>query len=198
MKARIHPTADVSPAATIGSGTSVWNFAQVREQADVGPECIIGSGAYIDAGVKIGARCKIQNHACVFHGFTLEDGVFLGPGALLLNDRLPRAINLDGTLKSAVDWTVSEGRVCEGAAVGGGAVVLPGITIGRFAMVGAGAVVTKDVPDHGLVIGNPARLAGYACFCGNRIDVEPGVEGERRVTCRACGSTVVLRMERSR
>lgn len=188
---RVHATAEVSKGATLGEGTSVWNFAKVREEARVGSDCIIGAGAYIDAGVVVGDHCKIQNLVCVYHGFTVEDGVFLGPGVLLLNDKLPRAMNRDGTLKQASDWTVSQGRVREGASVGGGSVVLPGVTIGRFAMVGAGAVVTKDVPDHGLVYGNPARLAGYACFCGAKLPAEPGAR-EVTVRCAACGSSVTL------
>jgi acetyltransferase-like isoleucine patch superfamily enzyme len=195
---RIHPTAVVSNDAKIGEGTSIWNFTQVREGAEIGSSCIIGTGAYIDAGVVIGNRCKIQNHVNVFHGFTLEDGVFLGPGVLLLNDKRPRAINRDGSLKGAEDWTVSKGRVHEGASVGGGSVVLPGVSIGRFAMVGAGAVVTGNVPDHGIVYGNPARLAGYTCFCGTKLAAEIGSTEVREVKCSACGSTVVLNPERER
>ncbi|TAN34323.1 N-acetyltransferase [bacterium] len=189
---KIHPTADVSKGAKLGDGTSIWNFAQVREGAEIGSDCIIGTGAYIDAGVVVGDRCKIQNQVCVYHGFTVEDGVFLGPGVLLLNDKLPRAINRDGSPKGAADWTVSQGRVCGGASVGGGSVVLPGVTIGRFAMVGAGAVVTKDVPDHGLVYGNPARPAGHVCFCGTKLPAGSGVLEQRSVRCASCGSSVVL------
>ena len=191
-KARVHATADVSPSATIGDETSIWNYAQIREDAHIGPGCVIGTGAYIDFGVEVGARCKIQNHVSVFHGFKLEDGVFLGPGVLLLNDKLPRAINVDGSLKSAADWTAAEGRVCEGAAVGGGSVILPGVTVGRYAMVGAGAVVTRNIPAHGLVYGNPARLAGYVCFCGSKLPVEPSVRGRKQVECGVCGSVVEL------
>jgi UDP-2-acetamido-3-amino-2,3-dideoxy-glucuronate N-acetyltransferase len=162
----IHPSADVSDDAEIGVGTRVWQQVQVREGAIIGSECILGKGVYVDFNVHIGDRCKLQNGVSVFHGFTLEDGVFLGPGVMLLNDKNPRAINADGSLKSDSDWIASEAAVRRGAAVGGGAVVLPGVNIGSFAMVGAGAVVTKDVPDHGIVFGNPARLKGFACVCG--------------------------------
>ena len=192
--ARIHPTAEVSKEASLGQRTAVWNRAQVREGAHIGSDCIIGTAVYIDADVVVGDRCKIQNQVCVYHGFTLEDGVFLGPGVLLLNDKLPRAINRDGSLKSAEDWTLSQGCVRKGASVGGGSVILPGVTIGRFAMVGAGAVVTRNVPDHGLVYGNPARLAGSVCFCGAKLPVEPGAR-QRSVTCTACGSLVALSPE---
>ena len=173
MRARdsvtIHASADVSDEAEIGAGTRVWQQVQVREGAVVGSECILGKGVYVDFNVRIGDRCKLQNGVSVFHGFTLEDGVFLGPGVMLLNDKNPRAINADGSLKSDSDWTASEAAVRRGAAVGGGAVVLPGVNVGSFAMVGAGAVVTKDVPDHGIVFGNPARLKGFACVCGRQL-----------------------------
>ena len=166
----MHPTADVSDGATIGDGTKVWHQAQVREGAVIGRECVLGKGCYVDKDVRIGDFCKLQNGVSVFHGFNLEDGVFLGPGVMLLNDKHPRAINPDGSPKSDADWEVSEGVVGYGAAVGGGAVVLPGVRIGRMALVGAGAVVTKDVPERGIVAGNPARLRGYACDCGHTLD----------------------------
>jgi UDP-2-acetamido-3-amino-2,3-dideoxy-glucuronate N-acetyltransferase len=165
-KVYVHPTADVSPDATIGEGTKVWHQAQIREGAVVGKQCIIGKGAYVDKGVGIGDFCKLQNGVFVFHGFNLGPGVFLGPGAMLLNDKHPRAINADGTPKSDADWEVSEGTVEYGAAVGGGAVLLPGVRVGRMALVGSGAVVTRDVPERGIVAGNPARLRGFACDCG--------------------------------
>ncbi len=191
----IHPSADVSDAAELGPGTRVWHQAQVREGAIVGVECIIGKGVYIDANVHIGDRCKLQNGVFVFHGFNLEDGVFLGPGAMLLNDKNPRAINPDGTLKSDTDWTASEGLVKYGASVGGAVVVLPGVTIGRFAMIGSGAVVTGDVPDHGLAYGNPARLKGFSCACGSPLK-EGGVEGvAMTMECPACGRTVPIPIE---
>jgi UDP-2-acetamido-3-amino-2,3-dideoxy-glucuronate N-acetyltransferase len=191
----IHPSADVSDTAELGVDTRVWNEAQVREGAVVGRECIIGKGAYIDANVRIGDRCKLQNGVFVFHGFNLEDGVFLGPGAMLLNDKSPRAINPDGTLKSDADWTASEGLVKYGASVGGGVVVLPGITVGRFAMIGSGAIVTRDVPDHALVYGNPARLKGFSCVCGSQLN-EGGVDGvAMTMDCPACGRTVAIPIE---
>lgn len=162
----IHPTAAVSPDAIIGPGTRIWHQAQVRERARLGANCIVGKGAYIDFEVTIGSNVKIQNGVSVYHGVTLEDGVFLGPGAVLTNDKLPRAINPDGTLRSDADWEVSPILVRRGASIGAGAIVLPGVTVDEFAMVGAGAVVSRDVPAHGLVYGNPARLHGYVCRCG--------------------------------
>ena len=162
----IHASADVSAGASVGARTKIWHQAQVREGAVIGRDCIVGKGAYVDKDVRIGNGCKLQNGVFVFHGFNLEDGVFLGPGAMLLNDKHPRAINPDGSPKSDADWEVSEGVVGYGAAVGGGAVLLPGVRVGRFALVGSGAVVTRDVPERGIVAGNPARLRGFACDCG--------------------------------
>lgn len=188
----IHPSADVADDAEIGPRTRIWHQVQVREGAVIGSECILGKGAYVDFKVRIGDRCKLQNSVFVFHGFNLEDGVFLGPGVMLLNDKNPRAINADGSLKSDSDWTASEAVVRYGAAVGGGAVVLPGVSIGRFALVGAGAVVTREVPDHGIVVGNPARLKGFACVCGNqlrRLDQTP--EGVL-MRCPDCGTEVSI------
>jgi UDP-2-acetamido-3-amino-2,3-dideoxy-glucuronate N-acetyltransferase len=184
----VHPTADVSPRATIGAGTRIWHQAQVREGAVIGTDCVLGKGAYVDTDVRIGDRCKLQNGVSVFHGFSLEDGVFLGPGAMLLNDKHPRAINPDGSLKSDEDWEVSEGVVEYGAAVGGGAVVLPGVRIGRMAVVGSGAVVTRDVPERGIVVGNPARLRGFACDCGHTLRQVRSESYE----CPRCGRTYQL------
>ncbi|HLA81325.1 MAG TPA: acyltransferase [Thermoleophilia bacterium] len=165
----IQETAEVSSQAQIGAGTRIWHQAQVREGAVIGESCILGTGAYVDRDVIIGNNVKIQNHALIYHGATLEDGVFIGPQACLTNDRFPRAINPDGKLKTDEDWTVVPILIRYGASIGAGAVVLPGVTIGRFAMVAAGAVVTRNVPDHGLVLGIPARLDGHVCRCGERL-----------------------------
>jgi UDP-2-acetamido-3-amino-2,3-dideoxy-glucuronate N-acetyltransferase len=189
----IHPSAEVSRDARIGAGTRIWSQAQVREGAVIGSECILGKGSYIDFDVSIGDRCKLQNGVFVFHGFNLEDGVFLGPGVMLLNDHEPRAINPDGTLKTAEDWTASPGLVEHGASVGGGAVVLPGMRIGSFALVGAGAVVTRHVPRHGMVYGNPARLRGFVCTCAHPLPtgaVTAPLDTDLESTCEACGRTV--------
>ncbi len=180
---RIHPTAEVSSEAQIGDRTSIWNQAQVREGARIGEQCIISKNVYIDFNVSIGNRVKIQNNSSIYHGATIEDGVFLGPHVIITNDLRPRAINPDGTLKGNDDWEVSPVRIQYGAAVGAGAIILPGVTIGRYAMIGAGAVVTKNVPAHGLVIGNPARLVGYVCACGGRMQA-----AEEAWRCERCGS----------
>jgi acetyltransferase-like isoleucine patch superfamily enzyme len=201
----IDPTADVSPSARIGQRTRVWDQVRVREGVVIGDGCIIGRGVYVDAGVQIGDQVKIQNDALIYHGVHVASGVFIGPGAIFTNDRYPRAINADGSLQGADDWTVTETRLEEGCSIGAGAVVVAGADIGPFATVGAGAVVTRSVPGHGLVLGNPARLSGWVCRCGHRLVDEQGDavvgghEGEahcradqgryeiRAGTCRALG-----------
>ena len=167
---RIHQTAEVSPTAVVGAGTQVWNGAQLRDGATIGSDCVLGKGVYVDVDVVIGDRVKLENNVSLFRGARIADGAFIGPHTCLLNDKRPRAITPLGTLKSPEDWVVSGVTVGEGASIGGGCTVLPGVRVGAFAMVGAGAVVTKDVPPHGLVVGNPARLVGYVCECGERLD----------------------------
>lgn len=164
--ARIHPTAEVAPSARIGPGTSVWNQAQVRDGARIGAGCVIAKNVYVDVDVVVGDRVKVQNNVSLYHGVRLEDGVFIGPHACFTNDKVPRAVNVDGSAKDAEDWQVGPILVRHGAAVGANATILPGVTIGRWAMVGSGAVVTSDVADYELVVGNPARRIGSACPCG--------------------------------
>jgi acetyltransferase-like isoleucine patch superfamily enzyme len=185
----IHPTADVSDKASLGAGSRVWQHVQVREGAVIGKQCILGKGVYVDHGVKIGDYCKLQNGVLVYHGFTIETGVFLGPGVVLLNDKHPRAINPDGTPKSETDWVVSQGIVEYGASIGGGAVILPGVHVGRMALVGSGAVVTRDVPERGIVVGNPARLRGFACDCGHPLSLRERSGRPAEHACEHCGRT---------
>ena len=189
--ARVHPTADLEPDVSVGPRTSIWHRAQVMTGARIGAECVIGRDAFIDEGVVIGDRVKIQNAALVYHGVTVEDGVFIGPNAILTNDRFPRAITASGELARAEDWQVSPIILRLGSSIGAGAVVVAGCTVGRFATVGAGAVVTRDVPDHALVAGNPARLLGWVCACGRRLrDGLGGTttgESSGHAECGACG-----------
>jgi UDP-2-acetamido-3-amino-2,3-dideoxy-glucuronate N-acetyltransferase len=184
--ARIHPTAEVASSAEIGRGTRIWNQAQVRERARIGPECVIGKNVYVDVGVVIGARVKVENNASLFRGVTIEDGAFIGPHVCITNDRLPRAVNRDGTLKTDADWELSPTRVRAGASVGAGSTLLPGLTIGRWAMIGAGSVVTGDVADHALVAGNPARRIASACVCGQSLPDDAGGQPFAG-SCPRCG-----------
>jgi UDP-2-acetamido-3-amino-2,3-dideoxy-glucuronate N-acetyltransferase len=166
VEVRVHPTAEVSPEADIGRGTSVWNQAQVRERARIGAGCVIGKNVYVDVDVVLGDRVKVQNNVSLFHGVTVEDGVFIGPHVCFTNDRVPRAVNPDGSPKADDDWEVSPTLVRHGAALGANSTILPGVTIGQWAMIGSGSVVTRDVADHELVAGNPARRLGSVCPCG--------------------------------
>jgi len=196
-----HPTSDVSPQAKIGDGTKIWQHCQVRENAVLGMNCILSKGVYIDADVKIGNNVKIQNGISVYHGVTLEDGVFCGPHCVFTNDKRPRSINPDGTLKGGADWVLSETLVRTGAAIGAHATIVCGITIGKWAMIGSGAVVTKDVPDYGLVYGNPARLHGFVCPCGHKLtekpesirSIDPGEHIQFiKMVCPHCNETIEI------
>jgi UDP-2-acetamido-3-amino-2,3-dideoxy-glucuronate N-acetyltransferase len=195
QRTQIHHTAEVSDQAQIGEGTKIWHHVQIREKARVGSNCIIGKGVYVDHDVVIGDNVKIQNGAYLYTGVTVEDGAFIGPGACLTNDRYPRAILPSGELKGVDDWQVEPITIRRGASVGARAVILPGIVVGRFAMVAAGAVVTRDVPDHGLVQGNPARLVGYVCACGRRFTEEGGEGEETRLVCLPCQLSLSLPAE---
>jgi len=161
----------------------------------IGKNCILGKGSYIDKDVHIGDNCKLQNGVSVYRGFTVESGVFLGPGVMLLNDKHPRAINPDGSSKSEVEWIASEGVIEYGAAIGGGAVILPGVRVGRMALVGSGAVVTRDVPERGIVVGNPARLRGFACDCGHVLTQRGAAEPNAEHVCEHCGRAYELSIQ---
>jgi len=187
MSVRIHSTSDVSPKATIGDGTQIWLFCQVRDNAKIGTNCIFGKGVYVDDDVVIGNNVKIQNNVSVYVGVTIDDGVFVGPHVCFTNDKVPRAVNADMSLKSAHDWKVTPTHVKAGAALGANSTIVCGTTVGKWAMVGSGSVVTKDVPDHALVLGNPARFVAWVCSCGERVKID---ESSGKGTC-TCGRTLV-------
>jgi len=169
----IHKTAEVSDKASIGAGTKVWNLAQIRENAVVGENCIISKNVYIDFDVKIGNGVKLQNNVNVYHGVEIEDDVFVGPSATFTNDMYPRAfIN---------DFELYKTLVKKGASIGANCTIVCGITIGEYAMIGSGSVVTKDVGDYCLVVGNPARVIGVVCKCGRRLSSEDSA-------CENCGA----------
>ena len=172
----VHPSADVDDGVVIGAGTRVWSNVQIREGARIGSNCILGRNCFVDVDVTVGDNVKIQNNSSLYEGLTVEDGVFIGPHVIFTNDKVPRAVNPDGSLKGKDDWHLSATVVRHGAAIGAGCVIVTGITIGRWAMIGSGAVVTRDVPDHALLVGNPARPIGYVSAGGVRcISLEEAV-----------------------
>jgi acetyltransferase-like isoleucine patch superfamily enzyme len=173
----------IDPGGSAGPGTRLWHQAQVASGAAVGAGCTLGKGAYIGTGAVIGDRVKIGNGASIF-GARVGDEAMICPGALLLEDPAPRAVNPDGTRKGPADWTPRPVTVGRGATVGAGAVIAPGVTIGELAMVAIGAVVTRDVAPHALAAGNPARQAGWACACGTTLGEE--------LSCPACGRAYAL------
>ncbi len=166
-----HPTAEVDEKAQIGNNTKIWNNVQVRENAVIGENCIISKGVYIDFDVVMGSNVKVQNGVNIYHGVTIEDDVFLGPSMTFTNDLYPRAFDQD--------WTVVPTLVKRGASIGANATIVCGVTIGEYAMVGAGSVVVEDVEPFSLVVGNPAKRIGYVCKCGNRL--------EKNNICSVCG-----------
>jgi UDP-2-acetamido-3-amino-2,3-dideoxy-glucuronate N-acetyltransferase len=185
----LHPTAEVHASASLGAEVRIWQHVHVREQASVGARTVLGMGCYIDSGVHIGADCKLQNYVCTFAGLTLEDGVFCGPCVVFTNDRIPRALNKDGTLKGPGDWTQTETRVAYGASIGANATIVCGVRIGRFAMIGAGSVVTQDVPDHALVFGNPARVQGFVNAEGRRLQLQSPEASSASMVAMICADT---------
>jgi len=176
MATYIHPTADVSPDAVLGEGTKIWHQAQVREGAVLGKNCIIGKSAYIGADVKMGDGCKVQNHSDVYKGVCLGNEVFVGPCVCFTNDFYPRAHDSE--------FEVYETKVEDGVSVGANSTIVCGIRIGANAMVGAGSVVTKDVPPHALVVGNPARMIARVCRCGHKLSDD--------LVCGHCGTQIKL------
>ena len=157
MVVKILPSADVDSSATIGDGSSIWHLAQIRDGVTLGKNCIVGRGAYIGSGVTLGDNCKVQNYALVYEPAKLGQGVFIGPAAVLTNDQFPRAVNADLSLKSGSDWEAVGVTIGDGASIGARAVCIAPVTIGKWALVAAGAVVTKDVPNYALVAGVPAK-----------------------------------------
>jgi UDP-2-acetamido-3-amino-2,3-dideoxy-glucuronate N-acetyltransferase len=184
---RIVPSADVDDRAEIGDGTSVWHLAQVREDAVLGRNCIVGRGAYVGPGVRLGDNCKLQNYALVYEPAVLEDGVFVGPAVVFTNDHYPRAVSPDGSFKRGDDWEAVGVTVRQGGSIGARSVCVAPVTIGRWALVAAGSVVVKDVPDFALVAGVPARRLRWVGKAG--VPLEP--DGDGRWRCPETGERYV-------
>ncbi|MFG2328613.1 acyltransferase [Streptomyces sp. NPDC048604] len=178
MNYRVQPTAQVDETAEIGAGSSVWELAQIREKARLGEGCVIGRGAYVGTGVQMGDNCKLQNYSLVYEPAELGNGVFIGPAVVLTNDHNPRSVGPDFKQKRGGDWEAVGVKIADGASIGARSVCVAPLEIGRWAMVAAGAVVTKDVPDFALVVGVPARQIGWVGKTGVRLverEGEPGL-----------------------
>ena len=181
----IHPTAVVEEGAKIGKGTRIWHFVHVRSGAKIGENCNIGKDVYIDVDVEIGNSVKIQNCVSIYRGVKIEDYVFIGPHVVFTNDLYPRSFNRD--------WQLVPTLVKRGASIGANSTIVCGVTIGEYAMIGAGSVVTKDVPPHGLMYGNPARLRGFVCVCGRRLEeIVERREDSIIYKCSTCGRLISI------
>ena len=160
---------NISSLANIHPTVKIWRNVSIRENAQIAENCIIGQGAYIGVGVKIGRNCKVQNNALIYEPAVIEDGVFIGPAVVLTNDHFPRAVNSDGTIKSPSDWSATGVIVRTGASIGANSVCVAPVTIGEWSLIGSGSVVTKDVPPHALIVGNPARQVGWVGKSGQKL-----------------------------
>jgi UDP-2-acetamido-3-amino-2,3-dideoxy-glucuronate N-acetyltransferase len=178
-KVYVDSTAIVDEKAVIGDGTKVWHFVHVRENAEIGRDCVLGDFVHVGRGVKIGNGVKLENRATVYEGVKIEDRVFVGPHVTFTNDLYPRSFS--------TDWKIVETLVKEGASIGAGAVVVCGVTIGEYALIGAGSVVTDDIPSHAVAYGNPAEVRGFACKCGKKLKEEEKKQKFVLMKCPVCG-----------
>jgi len=180
-----HPSAVVE-TDEIGAGTRIWHFAHIRKGSSIGRDCNLGKGVYVDSGVRIGDNVKIQNFVSLYHGLVVEDDVFIGPSATFTNDLNPRSFIWS-------EEKVSPTLVRKGASIGANSTIVCGVVIGEYAMVGAGSVVTKDVPRFSLVYGNPAQLKGYVCYCGRRLEeIESKNDRTTIFKCSNCCKSVEI------
>lgn len=161
--------AKVDATASIGENSQVWDYTQIREKVVIGNSCIVGRNVYIGPGVAIGDNCKIQNNSLIYNPASIQNGVFIGPSVILTNDRHPRSVNPDGSIKSQNDWKIVGIEIQEGASIGAGSICVAPARIGRWAFIGAGSVVTKDVPNFALMAGNPAKQIGWVSKAGKRL-----------------------------
>jgi UDP-2-acetamido-3-amino-2,3-dideoxy-glucuronate N-acetyltransferase len=173
---RVHDTAIVEDGAAVGEGTAVWHHCHVRSGAHIGSGCNLGKNVYIDDGAVVGDRVKIQNNVSVFNGVSIGNDVFVGPSAVFTNDLVPRAFD--------PEWKITPTTVDRGASIGANATIVCGNHIGAYAMVAAGSTVTKDVADHQLVAGTPARHLGWVCVCGKVVSREAAAPPKLR--CQEC------------
>lgn len=189
MPVRIHPTALIESGVQIGEGSSIWDNVHIRRDAVIGEQCIIGEKTYIAYEVKIGHRCKINSFVYICNAVTIEDGVMISAGTIFTNDRFPRATtpDLKELRSSDPDEHTLPTLVKQGATIGAGCVIGNDLVIGRWAMIGMGSVVTKSIPDFALALGNPARVVGAVCKCGQLLcRFSEEVPTQLHFTCLAC------------
>jgi UDP-2-acetamido-3-amino-2,3-dideoxy-glucuronate N-acetyltransferase len=179
---RIDPSAVVEDGVSLGAGTSVWHHCQIRRGAQIGSDCVFGKNVFVDACVSIGNRVKIQNNVSVYSGVTIEDDVFVGPAAVFTNDRVPRAFNQT--------WEITPTLIMKGASIGANATIVCGNNVGSYAMVAAGATVTRTVRDHELVGGLPAKTLGWVCECGLVVSRDPEPPARVDLVCSSCKEKV--------
>ena len=176
----VHPSSFVDEPCSIGKGTKIWHFCHIMENCEIGENCNLGQNVVISPGCVIGNNVKIQNNVSIYTGVVLEDDVFCGPSAVFTNvinprSHVPRRDQYKRTM------------VMRGATIGANATVVCGVTLGRYCFVGAGAVITRDVPDYGMVYGNPGRLRGWMCYCGSKLPLGSFADGVETAHCQACG-----------
>ena len=185
MKAKnIHPTAIVEENVEIGEKTKIWHFAHIRERASLGQNCNIGKSVYIDQNVQIGDNVKIQNFVSLYNGATIENDVFIGPAVTFTNDLFPRSQTWN-------QEKISPTLVKKGASIGANSTIICGTIIGEYAMIGAGSVVTKDIPNFALAYGNPAKIKGIVCYCGTKLTNKTSPLTQKELLCPKCKKTVI-------
>ena len=186
-KVSVASTAVVDKTAVIGNGTRVWNFVHVREKAEIGKECVLADYVYVGRGVKVGDNVKLENRATVYEGVTIGDNVFVGPHVTFTNDFYPRSFS--------TDWKILQTHVKNGASIGARTVIVCGVTIGEYALIGAGSVVTNDIPAYALAYGNPARIRGFVCKCGKKLEDTGKKKTCIVMRCSSCDETYRIAAE---
>ena len=186
-KVSVAATAIVDDGAVIGEGTRVWNFVHVREKAEIGKECVLADYVYVGRGVKVGDNVKLENRATLYEGVTIEDNVFVGPHVTFTNDFYPRSFS--------TDWKILQTHVKKGASIGARTVIVCGVTIGKYALIGAGSVVTEDIPAYSLAYGNPARIKGFVCRCSKKLEAVEKKENFVVMKCCDCNETYRIAAE---
>jgi len=183
----VDPTAIIDNGVSLGSGTKIWHFVHVMKDAKIGKDCVLADYVYVGRGVKIGNGVKLENRATVYEGVTIEDKVFVGPHVTFTNDLIPRSFN--------TDWKILQTLVKEGSSIGAGTVIVCGVTIGEYALIGAGSVVTENIPPHALAYGNPARIRGFVCRCSRKLETEEKKKTYVLMKCQFCREEYKIPME---